>query len=122
MFFLLLLVIYQSILLRRYHLFHKKRAIIFPLLISFFFCTAIFITPAHASKPDPEIEFEWIEYLFKKGEAIRTINEGLRFIYFHPTHKISPFVCYSIYFIYYEPSVHNEEKTEEKAHELVAAD
>lgn len=89
MFFLILINISKSILLRLFNLFHRNRAIIFCLILLFFFCTSIFIRASQASKPDPEIKYGWIEYLFNQGETVMTINEGLRFIYFYPTHKFS---------------------------------
>jgi tetratricopeptide (TPR) repeat protein len=89
MFFLILIIFYKSTLLRPINLFYKNKTIIFCLLLLFFFSTVKFTRASQASKPDPEIEYGWIEHLFNQGETVRTINDGLRFIYFHPTHKFS---------------------------------
>lgn len=89
MFLLDLFIFTKSILSRLLNLCQRNRAIIFCLLLLFFFCNSIFIGTSHASGNDPEIEYGWIEYLFNQGETSLTINEGLRFIYFYPTHKFS---------------------------------
>ena len=48
-----------------------------------------FSSPMHAFDRDPGTDYELIEYLFQKGETSQTIHEGLRFIYFYPTHPYS---------------------------------
>ncbi|MGA1842320.1 MAG: tetratricopeptide repeat protein [bacterium] len=89
MFFLKIFISTKSILSRLLNLCHRNRAIIFFLLLLFFFCFSIFTGTSNASESDPETEYGWIEYLFNQGETALTINEGLRFIYFYPTHKFS---------------------------------
>ena len=88
MFFFILIIFSKSILLRFWNLFHRNLAIISFILIFFFFSTVKFTKASQTSKPDPEIEYGWIEYLFNQGETALAINEGLRFIYFYPTHKL----------------------------------
>ena len=58
-------------------------------IISVMFFAALLVAPSQASVPNPESTYGWIEYLFLQGETDQTIHEGLKFIYFHPTHRNS---------------------------------
>ncbi|MGA1865312.1 MAG: tetratricopeptide repeat protein [bacterium] len=89
MFFLKKFIFTKSILSRLLNLYHINKAVIFCLLLLFLFCISLFPGTSHASEYDPETEYGWIEYLFNQGETTLTINEGIRFIYFYPTHRFS---------------------------------
>lgn len=58
-------------------------------LILFLVTTFFPLSALHASSLGPEKELGWIEYLFNEERFEQTINEGLRFIYVHPTSPLT---------------------------------
>lgn len=57
------------------------------------FCILILLTPlfvkSGAAYLDPGSEYEWVEYLYKRGESDLVIREGLRFTYLFPSHELA---------------------------------
>lgn len=89
MFILLKLIIHKSILLSKEGFKAYSKMIFTSCLTLLLFATFFPLPPLHASSLEIEKEYEWIEYLFNKERFEQTINEGLRFVYEHPTSPLS---------------------------------
>jgi len=89
MFILIKYSIYESILLSKNRFKTYSKIIGTYCLMLSLIATLFPLSPLHASSLGPEKELGWIEYLFNEGMFEQAINEGLRFIYDHPTSPLS---------------------------------